>query len=98
MTAPPCTTRRTWHRKEWYSLSERSESAWVSTLRVRGTSFTSFRAGTVGGGCAAALGIVTVVGIDMGTCTKDTMGLGIVVVVHTGTDWGWKMSAIWSGG
>jgi len=56
MTAPPCTTRRTWRWKEEYSLSDISESAWVSNLRIRGTSLTSFRAGTVGGGAIGKRG------------------------------------------
>ena len=74
MTAPPCTTMRTCRRKERYSLSERSERACLSSLRVNGTSFTSFRAGTTGGGgcdIGAVRGTVTVMG--MGTCMRDMM-------------------------
>jgi len=69
VTAPPCTTRRTWNRKEKYSLLEGSESAWVRKLPVRGMSFMSFRAGTVGS-CASG----TVGGTDTGTRMKEKDG------------------------
>ena len=50
----------------------------LSSLRVSGTLFTSFRVGTMGagGGCAAirvAVAYSIRTGTDMGTCTMDTM-------------------------
>ena len=49
MTAPLCTMRHTWRRKEWYSPSERLESICMNNLCVGGTSFTSFGARIEGG-------------------------------------------------
>ena len=72
-------------------MLERSESACMSSLRVSGTLFKSFKVGTMGAGGGRTDIQVAVTrsartGTDMGTCTMDTTRDGIACNADTGKD------------